>query len=374
MLLAILDRCRKRYPKARFVLDALLGPFADRATDGLYQKLSYWKFGTDWGRVAGRIIPSRIAHQLGILSESEVDVVLDASGFSYGDQWGREEARRFEKSSRSWSKRGTTVVLLPQALGPFTTPAVRRSVRGALTQCSLVFARDTDSYSHASSLGVPDPVLRLCPDLTIGFADECAAHQRSREEQVAIVPNQKMISMRPASASAAYVKLIVACLDAVKRKGRVPFILVHELRSDHELAQRIADAAEGSAEIINENDPIKIKAILGASYAVISSRYHGLVSSLSQGVPSIATSWSHKYKALCDDYGVGNYLLSATPSLDEVDRIVSDLIDPNVNANTRRLLQERAATMRTRVNEMWAEVFGVVENRAQSRFDASGTR
>ena len=84
--------------------------------------------------------------------------------------------------------------------------------------------------------------------------------------------------------------------------------------------------AAGGTPIVKETNPLHIKGILGACDAAVGSRFHGLVSALSQGVPSLATGWSHKYQRLFEDYGFSEGLVSVTDS-DEVLKEKIDLIE-----------------------------------------------
>ncbi len=88
----------------------------------------------------------------------------------------------------------------------------------------------------------------------------------------------------------------------LQQRDEKPFFLVHESRNDRAIAERVS-ARLGGVPIVEESDPLAIKGILGACKASVGSRFHGLVSALSQGVPALAVGWSHKYRMLFRDYG-----------------------------------------------------------------------
>ena len=57
-----------------------------RARLGLYQKASLRKYGFQWGYLLS-LMPPKLRGRFGIVTDHEIDVVLDASGFAYGNQW-----------------------------------------------------------------------------------------------------------------------------------------------------------------------------------------------------------------------------------------------------------------------------------------------
>src|SRR5690554_3465273 len=91
MLHAVVQKVKQRYPEATLVIapthEKAGRPFSKFAPLGLYPKASLWYKGLQLGNLAA-VLPKRIREMYGIVLEREVDVVLDAAGFSYSDQWG----------------------------------------------------------------------------------------------------------------------------------------------------------------------------------------------------------------------------------------------------------------------------------------------
>ena len=78
----------------------------------------------------------------GIVLDKEIDIVIDAAGFAYSDQWGEKASLGLASSCRSWKDNGAKVILLPQAFGPFENPVIRRAMISVVDNVDLVFARE----------------------------------------------------------------------------------------------------------------------------------------------------------------------------------------------------------------------------------------
>ena len=115
-------------------------------------------------------------------------------------------------------------------------------------------------------------------------------------------------------------------------------------------------------KIVREPDPLYLKGILGTCSLVISSRYHGLMSALSQGVPCIATGWSHKYQALLEDYGCTEYLLPLDGSIEQLDNMIETLIAGSTRIDVVNRLIKVSSKQKQMAHEMWQQVMGILND------------
>jgi polysaccharide pyruvyl transferase WcaK-like protein len=115
-------------------------------------------------------------------------------------------------------------------------------------------------------------------------------------------------------------------------------VLNHEGTKDLELCQQLIEGKSDKIELVSEADPLKVKALIGQSRAVVCSRFHGCVSALSQGIACIGTSWSHKYEALFADYQSTELLIKPDLSEPELQQVFNLLL----HKDPAQLLQHSA--------------------------------
>ena len=300
MLIAIKQHFAQRDPAILLACDPGFGSYSERARYGLYSKLSASRIGRSW--LAAQIMPASFRLAYGLAEDRDIKAVLDASGFAFSDQFDPRRTERFAEDVLLWKKQGKRVILLPQALGPFETPRARKAFRIVLENADLVFARDAESLRYAQAVGGAGDRLRECPDFTNLVTAVNPGDVTPLRNQVCIVPNDRMIE-KGGAAAGAYLPFMAECVKAVMRAGGSPLLLLHDAKADGPLVQPLMKLIGADVPVVRHPDPCHLKWILGASRMVIGSRFHALVSALSQSVPCLATGWSHKYQALFADYG-----------------------------------------------------------------------
>jgi colanic acid/amylovoran biosynthesis protein len=307
----------------------------------------------DWWRSASA---ARSVHSV---LPSEIDVVVDVSGYAYGDAWGWEDSIRLPAYYRAIRRRGGRAILLPQTLGPFADDRVRRIFLEIYAAADLVYARDDQSFARAEAVLSDTSRLRRAPDITVRKA-AVGDDLGWVEGAACLIPNVNMTTHLGRDVAEGYAGFLERVLRTLRRLGAEPFILIHDLGGGDERLARAAAAAAGGVRVVKEEDPFRIKAIIGRSLLTVSSRYHGLVAALSQGVPCLATGWAHKYETLLADYGVPEALLDPLASDAVLTESLGRLLVPQRRVEiTGRLLRAEAERVR-RVERMWEEVMPLV--------------
>lgn len=315
MLQAVLQQVEQRWPDAEIAL-APNGnsPYLLRAKIGAWQKLNIRKRLIDLSELSYRIpdsIRGKLRH-FGIVTEADVDLILDASGFAYGDQWPDDTLIRVSKEVERFHKHNKPYVFLSQAFGPFTSDVAKTTFAQALSQAALVVARDKVSEQHLKGIMASTDNLVRFPDFTNLVTSTQVDDRPVDKKTLLIIPNYNMVYKRNRRLDwkEGYIDLLKQVASQASEAGWKLCLLNHEGPKDEAICLQLQKELGDQVPVIYEQDSLRVKGVINAAGAVISSRFHGCVSALCQGIPCIGTSWSHKYEELYDEYNQLSMLLT----------------------------------------------------------------
>lgn len=358
MLEAIRARLLQSFPDARFAAP-ISWPPEERLRHGLWATPARTTAKPGLTTLLGKA-PKRLRYALGYLPGEEVDVLLDASGFGYGDFWGLEKLEdRLTKRLKLWKKDGRKAILLPQALGPFANPGMAAAFRAALDNLDLAFVRDGASAEYVAAVAPNRANVHRAPDFTNLLHPELPSRLNYLRGRALLIPNEKMVTGKGDTVRANYLAFLMKTITLMRRSGRDPFILVHEGAKDRKLADELNGLLATPALIVDEPSALVTKAIVSVAELQVSSRFHGLVSGLAAAVPSLACGWSHKYRELMADYGCPDLIVDVDDQSSWCPKVELLLASAEDNA-FRATLKDRGELERAASEAMWTKVIEVI--------------
>ena len=338
----------------------LLGTARRLPIGGLLRKSYY--------RVAP-LLPETARARLQLTGYARIAATLDCSGYLYGDPWGhviRQSVWRLDHYRRV-RQRGRPVIFMPQAFGPFADTGTAARVRAILEQGDLIACRDRRSLAYVHELGVRDERVRFVPDITILAPPIPPDDPAAWAETVAIVPNLRMLDKTGQADAQSYIGFVLGLIERIGKRGLRPVLLLHETFDD-KLAATIVRESGRPVDVVNL-DPLRAKGVIGACRAVLSSRFHAIVSSLTQATPCLGTAWTHKYRELFEDYEWQDGLLPVDAPDGEIDAKLDMILDDPSRAMVVERLRARAKWHRDQVLGFWAVMDGLI-TQSQAQADA----
>ncbi|RHW74866.1 polysaccharide pyruvyl transferase family protein [Colwellia sp. RSH04] len=378
MLVAILQQLDYELGDYQITLSpGRLLPYEKRAKLGAWQKLSFRRGKIDLTGLLARL-PIKVLDFLkryGLVTEKSVDVILDSSGFAYGDQWGEKLLSYTENEVWRYKQNNKPYIFLPQAFGPFNQTKNRESARGVFSNASLTFPRDEHSYRAViDSIGLNQfPQIQQMPDFTClieptPFKKYQNEYAKANAKSLCLIPNNKMISKfhhdNASEDTLSYVNFLVATGKYYRSLGWQVVLLNHEGIEDHQIclqiqSELVGDNHKNAIEIIEGLSAIDIKAFIGSVDVVVSSRFHGCVSALTQGVPCLATTWSHKYQMLFNEYGLSENVLDF--------KMKEQVLFEKLSIFNREFERQKeqakshAEIVKQQTRNMWKQVFSILK-------------
>lgn len=365
MLEACLAQLRQKYPAVQIALAPNRNsPFLARAAVGALQKVSLRFRGYDFNALS-YWLPLRLRrflrHWFGFVFEVDLDFVLDASGFAYGDQWGGRNVKLLTAEILRLKQHLTGYVLLPQAFGPFTRKSDQRALAKGLVSALMTCARDEQSYKHLIQ-HAPAADIQQFADFTNLLEPSVRVAMSVEKSYGLVIPNSAMLGPRNQNNAwrTVYLQQLQSAIKLMRERGIRPVLLNHEGGADEKLCKQLLEIDAG-LELINPDSALEVKAWIAGADFVICSRFHGCVSALSSGVPCIGTSWSHKYEMLFAEYEQ-QALIQPDTSEDELRRLMAQVC----SAENRQLLQQRAEYWKQQSRLMWQTVFQRIDSAIDS--------
>ncbi|MDJ0696977.1 polysaccharide pyruvyl transferase family protein [Mastigocoleus sp. MO_188.B34] len=336
-----------------------IGSFQQRRELGInhlsYRPSNKVPFTTDLISAAANMIPKPVRQHYKITLESEVDIVLDASGFAFSDQWGPEDTERMANLCLKWKKQSKKIILLPQAFGPFTSERIKQAFLTILNNVDLIFARDPVSYDLISELSSSMNNVKIAPDFTNLVKGLEPKYIQDLIGRPCIIPNYRMIDKTSSKASTVYVQFLAELINHLLERGLEPFILIHET-NDYKLGTQLQAEVNKKVPIVIDNNPLYLKGILGKCQLLIGSRFHGLVSALSQGIPCLGAGWSHKYQMLFDSYNCSELLINPEGNLNESIEKLDSIIDEPSRSEIMEAIKIASENQKVLSRQMWSDI------------------
>lgn len=262
------------------------------------------------------------------------DVILDISGFAYGDSWGIGAVQKAEKIVRYCYDNKKPYIFLPQAWGPFSACDFAACVKSLFRYSSLIYARDNESLACLKAISnLPLSCESSVPDIAFKFRGKDLDAGKAilttiggsvffERKLIGIVPNSQIIKQSSGRYSfETYVSFLTSVVDYCHAEYDCNVVLIphhfsvndkhknNDITLCSEIQSRVSKT-DCCIMLSEDYEASVLKSIIGCMDLLIASRFHSLVAGLSQCIPVIAIGWSHKYPELLGLFGLEQYSIS----------------------------------------------------------------
>lgn len=359
MLYAILQEIEKRFPMAKvFVpinsIKQGLGYIKTNLSLSFYPNMNFINLSKKMR------IPSVLRHlrlPCGPFDDSypikNADYFIDASGYLFTDYWqlSNYSILFLEEQLRGYWKQGTKIIYLPQAFGPIEKSVTKKLIHVLDTYANILMPRDKISKNFLLKETINKSKIYMYPDFTTNVKGYIPDRYKHLINGICIIPNSRMID-RGGISKSLYIKMISYIADYTEKLGYKTFLLNHEGDADEKLAFECGLSLNNKIDVVSGLNGLEVKGLISSSYLCISSRFHGVASALSSCIPCLATSWSHKYEELFNEYDMSDSLLDLTETNECINKVLS-YIDKNNNDMIRKSLENNIGRIQQKNIEMW---------------------
>ncbi len=227
---------------------------------------------------------------------------------------------------------GHTVYVMPNSFGPFNGPFVKQMINSTLKRCKLVMTREEISSKALNDINIKSVTM---PDLAFYLKCDKQFNAKNALIDVGIpVTNECCVGITvrpyrfPGSVNADtlynnYIESMAKFVYWLSQHGYFPVLIEHVSSVlDHENDMIAIKAVREKIEKMNLkcnygvfSDPnltcSQMKCIYSEMMCTVGTRFHSVIFSLSENVPSIALAYGgNKGKGIMTDLGLGDYVIA----------------------------------------------------------------
>jgi len=278
---------------------------------------------------------------------ADADVVADLSGISFVD--GRRFVVIVYNAIVVWVPMllGTKVVKCAQAMGPFKGRVNRLLATLTLPRLARVCPRGDVTESFVRGLGLRNVTPAGDMAFTMQVPDAVREQVATRlagagpGPYITVSPSQ-VVATYCEGTDIAYPQIMAEVIDGIgARTGHRVVMIAHSAQpnkgvthmNDLPLCREIAGLVNKPENLVFLDDdllPTELRAIIASSDLLVASRFHAMISALTELVPPIVIGWSHKYGEVLAPFGIEDLaitydeLRNAEHVVDRVEQVLGD--------------------------------------------------
>lgn len=308
-----------------------------------------------WTTRRRQFVYNKIMNEPKYITPDNIDLVLDAGGYQFFDQWKYKDSVTYWKNYYlPFSKNGRKIIFLPQAFGPFEQESSKEIISSVYANADHLYARDKISFEHLKSTLPSSDRVTLASDFTILIESSTnPTIQLPPKEYVLVIANARMIDLSDKETSDAYLSFMTRATQTLIDLNEKVILLNHEGLEDELLLKQINQNLTSPVPIVTHLSALDTKSIIKDAKLLICSRFHGVISGLTQSVPTLCTSWSHKYIELLKDHQCNDCLLD----IRDPNQAIRTITDALANPKNYTSPSECNNKLRKEVTAFWDSVF-----------------
>lgn len=255
------------------------------------------------------------------------ECIIDINGYALSSQRGSRRSLLYLLNIMIARERGIPFYIFPQSIGPFEyglpeSPVIEFLLNTYLPYPAWIFPRENSGveavrrYRKTNVRRELDLVLTHEYKLEHVFNDPPDIEVPTvPEHSVGIVPNMRVAERM---SDDDFRTLYTRILDALQESDRNPVIIQHSTE-DESLCKTIAELSETDPQVVTgDRQPFELEQIITQLDFLIGSRYHSIVHSYKQAVPTIVIGWAEKYRALLEEFDQVDSVFDVRDTVDEI--------------------------------------------------------